>query len=153
PAAAIASFVTGPEGALFCNSPHTLGDVSVDDLQLPYCLLVGLILHGLTRFLSCARASLLHFWAYLIHEAAGGGNHCLCVAATDAQPNMLHPGVFVAFDGVDHLLGGTADGGRASGGIATVAKRDVVHPGRNGQAGGITSGLGTEPPQANGFLR
>src|SRR5439155_753093 len=96
---------------------------------------------------------LLHLGAHLIHKAAGGGNHRLRVTAADAQDNMLYPGVFVAFDGVNHLLRRAADGGRTSGGIATIAKGDVVHPGRNRQAGGITAGLGTEPPQGDGFLR
>src|SRR5262245_6980391 len=130
-AAAIASLVTWPEGAFFCNGPHALGDVSIDDLQLPYCLAVVLILHGLTRFLYYAQASLLHLWAHLVHKTASGGNHRLRVAPADAQHNMLHSGVFVAFDGVDHLLRCTADGGRTPGGIATIAKCDVIHPSRN----------------------
>ena len=94
----------------------------------------------------------LHFWAHLIDKAAGGGNHGLRVAATDTQHNMLHSGVFVAFDGVDHLLRRAAEGGGTPGSVATVTKGDVVHPRRNRQAGGVAAGLGTEPPQGDGFL-
>src|SRR5438132_13734930 len=67
---------------------------------------------------------LLHFWPHLIHKAAGSGKHRLRVATADAQHNMLHPGVFVAFDGVDHVLRRATDGGGTPGGIATVAKGD-----------------------------
>src|SRR6266446_9172561 len=66
---------------------------------------------------------------------------------------MLYPGIFVAFDSINHQLRRTAEGGGTPGGITTVAKGDVVHPGRNCQAGGITASLGTEPPQDDGFLR
>src|SRR5207245_293686 len=94
----------------------------------------------------------LHVWAHLIYKAAGSSKHRLRITAADAQHNMLHPGVFVTFDGVDHLLRRATDGGGAPGGVATVAKRDVVHPCRNCQTGGITASLGTEPPQDDGFL-
>jgi hypothetical protein len=66
---------------------------------------------------------------------------------------MLHPGVFVSFDRVDHLLCRAADRGGTPRSIATVAKRDVVHRGRNRHAGGITSSLGTELPQGDSFGR
>src|SRR5262245_9859761 len=65
---------------------------------------------------------------------------------------MLHSGVFVALDSVDHVLRRTTDGGGTPGGIATVAKRNVIHPCRNRQAGGITASFGTELPQGDGFL-
>src|SRR5262245_45254285 len=65
---------------------------------------------------------------------------------------MLYSGVGVAFDGVDHLLRRAAEGCGAPGSIATVTKRDVVHPCRNSQAGGIAASLGTELSQGNGFL-
>src|SRR5215475_12224994 len=101
----------------------------------PYCLSAGI---G-----SCC----LHVWAYLIDKAAGSGNHRLRVTTADAQDNMLHPGVFVTFDGVDHLLRCATEGSGTPGGVATVAKCDVVHPCRYSQTGGITPSLGTEPPQ------
>src|SRR5262245_64780619 len=94
----------------------------------------------------------LHVWAHLSDKAVGSGNHRLRVTATDAQHNMLHSSVFVPFDGVNHLLRCAAEGGGTPGGVAAIAKRDVVHPCRNCQTGGITSGLGTEPPQDDGFL-
>src|SRR5215475_11138767 len=65
---------------------------------------------------------------------------------------MLHPGVCVAFDGVDHLLRRATKGGGAPGSVATVAKRDVVHPCRNRHTGGVAASLGTESPQGDGFL-
>lgn len=52
----------------------------------------------------CSPHPLLYFWSHFIHKAAGGGNHRLCVAVADAQHNMLHSGVGVAFDVVDYLL-------------------------------------------------
>src|SRR5262245_44961900 len=65
---------------------------------------------------------------------------------------MLHSGVGVAFDGVDHVLRRAAERGRAPGSVATITKGDVVYPCRNSQAGGIAASLGTEPPQGDGFL-
>src|SRR5262249_55153466 len=70
----------------------------------------------------------------------------------EGSANMLHPGVFVAFDGVDHLLRRATDRGGTPGGVAAVAERNVVHPCRNSQACGIAASLGTEPPQGDGFL-
>src|SRR6266487_954266 len=80
-----------------------------------------------------------HVWTHLLYKAAGGGNHRLRVMAADAQHNMLHPRIFVPFDSIDHLLRRTTDGGGTPGGVATVAKRDVVHPCRDSQACGIAA--------------